>query len=418
LAIGLSLIGGRTQDTIDLCGNVRIELRPATFISLRSATYLCILADEAAFWFTSTDFANPDTEVLAAAKPGLLTTGGPLVMISSAYAQKGELYEAWRRYFGPAGPPEILVAYGSSRDFNWSLPQEEIDRAIERDPVRNRAEYLSEWRSDVEGFIPREIIVACVGDYLELLPQPGIAYRCFIDQASGVPEGDSFAIAISHKYGFTVIVDAVREVRPPFSPAAVVNDVLLPLCKSYGVHSISSDNYAAGFAQNLIFSAGLAFAPATKHKSELYLELLPLLNSQRISLPRNEGLVNQIAGLERSTMRSGRDTIDHGPHSHDDVANAVAGAADLAYNFSLFDFSYGFVDGNPLDAKSPAEVEAERRRQKSDFDSYYDLCIKLGQPPPCPPWGVPRSKSPDQERADAEANAQWRRMMYYGFGMF
>jgi hypothetical protein len=38
---------------------------------------------------------------------------------------------------------------------------------IEKDPVRNRAEYLSEWRSDVTGFIPREVVEACVGDYHE-----------------------------------------------------------------------------------------------------------------------------------------------------------------------------------------------------------------------------------------------------------
>jgi hypothetical protein len=98
----------------------------------------------------------------------------------------------------------------------------------------------------------------------------------------------------------------------------------------------------------------------------------------------------------------------------DDVANAVAGAADLAYNFSLFDFSYGFVDSNPLDAKSPAEVEAERRRQKSDYDNHYELCRKFGQPPPCPPWGVPRSKSPEQEQRESDENARWRSSMYFG----
>jgi hypothetical protein len=354
-----SMIVNRTQDAVVLVHNVRIELRPASYTNLRGPTYLIVLADEVAFWLTSDDYANPDSEVLTAVRPGLITTGGPLVMISSAYAQKGELFESWRRYFGPTGPPDILVAHATSRDLNPSLSQEEIDRAIERDPVRNRAEYLSEFRNDISGFVPREVILACGGDYYELPPQSGIAYRCFLDQASGIGE-DSYAMAIAHKYGETVIVDAIRETRPPFSPAAVVNDVLVPLCKAYGVSSVTSDDYAAGFSRALIFNAGLAFAPVKKHKSELYLELLPLLNSQRISLPRNERLVNQIAGLERSTMRSGRDTIDHGPHSHDDVANAVAGAADLAYNFSLFDFSYGFVDGNPLDAKRCRNVGVSR----------------------------------------------------------
>jgi hypothetical protein len=31
---------------------------------------------------------------------------------------------------------DILVAYGTSRDMNPSLPQEQINRAVETDPVR------------------------------------------------------------------------------------------------------------------------------------------------------------------------------------------------------------------------------------------------------------------------------------------
>ena len=34
-----------------------------------------MIADELAFWFTESDYANPDIEVLAAARPALLTTG-------------------------------------------------------------------------------------------------------------------------------------------------------------------------------------------------------------------------------------------------------------------------------------------------------------------------------------------------------
>jgi hypothetical protein len=35
--------------------------------------------------------------------------------------------------------------------------------------------------------------------------------------------------------------------------------------------------------------------------------------------------------LERRTSRGGRDSIDHAPGAHDDVANAVAGALVIAY---------------------------------------------------------------------------------------
>ena len=50
-----------------------------------------------------------------------------------------------------------------------------------------------------------------------------------------MPEGDSYAIAIAHKRGDRVVIDAIREVRPPFSPAEVISSVLLPLCKAYNI---------------------------------------------------------------------------------------------------------------------------------------------------------------------------------------
>jgi hypothetical protein len=41
------------------------------------------------------------------------------------------------------------------------------------------------------------------------------------------------------------------------------------------------------------------------------------------------GLTNQLVGLERRTTRAGRDSIDHAPSGHDDLANAVAGTFDV-----------------------------------------------------------------------------------------
>jgi hypothetical protein len=44
----------------------------------------------------------------------------------------------------------------------------------------------------------------------------------------------------------------------------------------------------------------------------------------------NRRLISQLHGLERRTARGGKDSIDHGPGAHDDIANAVAGALVLA----------------------------------------------------------------------------------------
>jgi hypothetical protein len=325
------LIVNRTQDTIELSNRINIEVRPASYKTLRGPTYVCVVGDEVSFWDTAVDFANPDVEILAACRPALLTTSGPLLLVSSAYAQSGVMYTSYKRDYGPNGSPEYLVAWGSSRDFNPSLPQSEIDRELARDPVRNRAEYLSEFRVDVEGYIARETVEACVGDHQELLPRDDVRYHCFLDAASGTDGGDSYAIAVSHREGNQVVIDCCREARPPFSPARIVDDVLVPLCKAYRIERAVGDNYAGNFCKEPVFKAGIYYELAKEHKSELYRDaLLPLLNSRQIVLPRIDRLINQTCQLERSVKRSGRDEITHPTHGHDDLVNAVAGAACLA----------------------------------------------------------------------------------------
>jgi hypothetical protein len=65
---------------------------------------------------------------------------------------------------------------------------------------------------------------------------------------------------------------------------------------------------------------------------DLYRELLPLINSGRCELLDHPKLISQLTGLERRTARGGRDSIDHAPGAHDDVANAVAGALLAAHS--------------------------------------------------------------------------------------
>jgi hypothetical protein len=55
------------------------------------------------------------------------------------------------------------------------------------------------------------------------------------------------------------------------------------------------------------------------------------LNSGRVELLDLPRLADQLTGLERRTARSGKDSIDHAPGTHDDIANAVAGSLLLAH---------------------------------------------------------------------------------------
>jgi hypothetical protein len=319
------LIANRTADTLELTKGITIEVRSASFRRLRGPTYIACIADEAAFWFSDEFSANADTEILNAVRPGLATTRGPLILASSPYARRGVLWETHKRHYGPDGDPLILVAQGTSRDFNPTLPQSVVDRAMERDRAAASAEYLAQFRTDIESFVPYEVVQACIGDHVEMAPLNEQRYSAFCDPSGG--SADSFTMAISHRDGERVVIDATREVKPPFSPEAVIDD-FATLLKTYRITRVVGDRYAGEFPRELFQKRGIAYVCAEKPKSDLYRDLLPLLNSGRVVLPRSDRLVNQLTGLERRVARSGKDSIDHGPGSHDDLANAVAGAAD------------------------------------------------------------------------------------------
>ena len=90
---------------------------------------------------------------------------------------------------------------------------------------------------------------------------------------------------------------------------------------------------------------GISYELCKQPKSDLYRDLLPRLNSGQIILPRHDRLVAQICGLERRTGRSGKDSIDHAPNGHDDLANAVAGAAAATRSKYRYDCSLDWVRG-------------------------------------------------------------------------
>ena len=83
----------------------------------------------------------------------------------------------------------------------------------------------------------------------------------------------------------------------------------------------------------------MTYRASERSKSELYVELLPAINSRRVDLLDDRKTIAQLVGLERRTARSGKDSIDHAPGGHDDLINAVAGSLVLAATRRGFDIS-------------------------------------------------------------------------------
>jgi hypothetical protein len=357
------LIVNRTADAIELKNRIRIEVRPASFRKLRGPTYIAIIADELSFWFVEEYYQNPDVEVLAAARPGLLTTRGMLITASSPYAKRGVLWDTFRRHFGPDGWPSVLVAKGTTRDFNPTIPEEEIARELERDPIRNTAEYLAEFRDDVSSFVSPEVVRQCTIGVTARPPGQSITYLAFCDPSGG--SADSMTLAIGHfdSAKQTVIVDCLLEQRVPFSPELCVRDFSYTL-KSYGVRKVIGDRYAGLWPVEQFARFDIEYEQSAAPKSELYLTLLALLNSRRIELVDNQRLAAQLCSLERRTARGGKDSIDHPPGGMDDCANAIAGLSAICTEqpFDYLEFCRRY---NGTSSDDPDGVESWQRLRRN-----------------------------------------------------
>jgi hypothetical protein len=254
-----------------------------------------------------------------------------LLCASSPYARRGVLWEAFRRHFGRAGSP-LLVWKAATRVMNPTVPQAIIDEATEADPASAAAEYGAQFRTDVETYIAREVVDAAIApDRFELPPLTGTNYVAFVDPSGGTSDSMTLAVAHRDEQG-RVLLDAVRERRPPFSPDDVVLE-FVALLKSYNTRTVQGDRYAGEWPRERFRVHGIEYEVAEQPKSELYRDLLPILNSGRAELLDVPRLVTQLCGLERRTARGGRDSIDHAPGAHDDLANSVAGAIVTATNF-------------------------------------------------------------------------------------
>jgi hypothetical protein len=306
---------------IELEGRVTIEVHSCNFRSVRGYTVCAALLDEIAFW-RSEESANPDREVIEAVRPALATVPGSMLLCaSSPYSRRGALWDAHRRHFAKDGP--VLVWQAPTAVMNPTVSERVVEEALERDASVAASEWLAEFRADIESFITREAVEACIEPGVrERPPQSGQRYEGFVDPSGG--RSDAMTLAIGHRKGEVAILDATREVRPPCDPATTVLEFAGTLA-AYGIREVRGDRYGGEWPAAEFRKRGIWYRTEELSKSDLYREFLPAINSRRVELLDNPRLVTQLVSLERRVGRSGRDSIDHPPGMHDDLANAVAG---------------------------------------------------------------------------------------------
>ena len=261
--------------------------------------------------------------------PGTATLDGQIIGISSPYMKSGLLFDKHQKHFGQDSD-DIVVIQAPSRTLNPTIPAEIVEQALIDDPAGAAAEWLAQFRDDISGFIPYDIVQHCiVPGRTELQPLRGISYNA-IDVASGIAKaGDSMTLGIAHQWDDGVVaIDLVREAIPPFQ-TDIVTAEFAEVMRRYGITRAVSDRVGLGWVGKAFYNCSITLGYSSRTKSEIYLTALPMLGNRTIELLDNPRLRSQILNLERRVNRGGHEGVDHptGAAYHDDVANAALGAA-------------------------------------------------------------------------------------------
>lgn len=323
-----ALVEKSTEMGVELSGHVAIEVATCSSKTIRGYTLAAAICDEAAFWQDETS-VEPDREVLTALRPSLATIPDALLLVaSSPYARKGILWDAYQRHFRRDGDP-VLVLQAPTLRMNPTVPASVIADARIADPQSAAAEYDAQFRTDVETFISREAIDLCTSrGVLERPPVEGTHYVAFVDPSGGMSDAMVLAVAHVEKDG-TAVLDCTITRQPPFSPEQVVADFTVFL-KRYRCTRVTGDHFGGEWPREQFRKQGITYEVSARTKRDIYLGVLPLINSGKADLLDNPKLASEFCALERRQSRGGREVIDHPLNAHDDLVNAVAGALIMA----------------------------------------------------------------------------------------
>jgi hypothetical protein len=296
----------------------RLVTLPCVPSALRGYASPLIVLDELGFY-------GPDEsiEAVRAARPCLATVpGSRLVVISSPGPAIGALFDMTEK---PG--PDTLVWRASAADMNPALPSNYLERLKIDDPIGYRQEVLAEFVSGVSTLLDPAAIERCVRSEKELVPEAGREYRAFTDMSGGRHDAATFAIGHVDADG-KAVVDVLRRVEPPFSPADAV-DEFASICRDYAVHKVVGDQYGAALNADLWTERGVRYEPCRFNRSQLYLSLVGPINQGSVRMPRLAILQQELRQLQRRKTRIGRESVDHPQSGSDDAANSVAGVVFL-----------------------------------------------------------------------------------------
>lgn len=320
-----------------------------------------VIMDEAAFWYTDPNAANPDFEVLRAVTYSQLQFPDAKIFIpSTPWAEQGILFQAWKA--GTEGRKLQCEKCKAQGKFLCEHPLDARDRfsdtlvvhastAAMENPLISRKRLVEIRREDPEAF-PRESLAMFIKSISGWLNKDKIAKA--IDQGVYTREAintrnangrvipnysatmdpafrkDSFAFTITHhddKKG--IVQDYIQYWEPlpgiPLKPGDVLDDIKIVL-DEFGLNVVYSDQHQLESLQQLAMDRGFTingYDFTGTSKAKITGSFKVIIDQERIRLLDHELQTDQLESLQRQVLQSGNVRIAAPPRKHDDLAMAL-----------------------------------------------------------------------------------------------
>ena len=354
------LIETRTARTLRLSNGIDVEVRASDFRTLRGPSFVLVILNEVAFLMFDEGSGNPDTEIINAIDKDC-PTGGALFMISSPYARRGAVW----------GTFQLTSAQMAIRWFWWRgvlphfqspLPQRVLivpTNVMQRGPVPNMA----------RSFAPTSNFSSASNRPLPAWPRVAsnvrradLSYHGFADPSGG--SQDSFTLCIGHMISPDSASWSIAQGNQTAIKSRGRGERIQPSAEELQHRLNHRRQICWHLASRAVFALWRFLQQSAAPKSDLYRDLLPLINSGRIDLFDNVNCWSaDIAGTSRGP--GGRDSIDHPPGAHAILVMRSQGWLKSTVIWRPYP-SFSSVDGRT--EMTPAAARARAREERAQWD--------------------------------------------------
>ncbi len=356
----LAEIDGDHTDKIVFKHGITVQPEPPTVKTGRGIAVPVLIMDEVAFWYKTSDNANPDYEVLNALAFAQTQFAHPkILMISTPYTEEGLLWEYWRA--GTNGQWK-LPDDPKKAEFKGALVLNASTAAMENPKIKTRDTLVRLQASDPQIFI-RESLARFVssesnfiqGSLIDALTDKGVKrrWKAEIEKNSRIDpsyvavmdpafRNDDFAFSVGHLDGKGIVVQDFLHVWTPDKKTDTKLDPNMIMAqigqflKEWQIPVVHSDQYQLDTLQHIARQHGFAIVETSfnaRSKAKIYGSLEKALHAKRIRLLDVPEIRQQLSQLNKKNTALGNVQIAAPPGKKDDVATVVALLAHVALQY-------------------------------------------------------------------------------------